>query len=81
VGRPDVQAFVGALTGHRAKKGVFITTSDYSRDAREYVKNLEAKVVLIDGRTLAEYMIEVGLGVSLVQTYEVRRLDSDFFEE
>ncbi len=81
VGRPDVQAFVGALTGHRAKKGVFITTSDYSREAREYVKNLEAKVVLIDGRTLAEYMIEVGLGVSLVQTYEVRRLDSDFFEE
>ena len=81
VGRPEVQAFVGALTGHRAKKGVFITTSDYSREAREYVKNLEAKVVLIDGRTLAEYMIEVGLGVSLVQTYEVKRLDSDFFEE
>lgn len=81
VGRPEVQAFVGALTGHRAKKGVFITTSDYSREAREYVKNLEAKVVLIDGRTLAEYMIEVGLGVSLVQSYEVKRLDSDFFEE
>jgi restriction system protein len=81
VGRPEVQAFVGALTGHRAKKGVFITTSDYSREAREYVKNLEAKVVLIDGRTLAEYMIEVGLGVSSVQTYEVKRLNSDFFEE
>jgi restriction system protein len=81
VGRPEVQAFVGALTGHRAKKGVFLTTSDYSREAREYVKNLEAKVVLIDGRTLADYMIEVGLGVSCVQTYEVKRLDSDFFEE
>jgi restriction system protein len=81
VGRPDVQAFVGALTGHRAKKGVFITTSDYSREAREYVRNLEAKVVLIDGRTLAGYMIEVGLGCSLEQSYEVKRLDSDFFEE
>lgn len=81
VGRPDVQAFVGALTGHRARKGVFLTTSSYSREARDYVKNLEAKVVLIDGWTLAEYMIEVNLGVSCVHTYEVKRLDSDFFEE
>lgn len=81
VGRPQVQAFVGALTGHRAKKGVFITTSSYTREARDYARNLEAKVVLIDGATLAEYMIEVGLGVSLVQSYEVKRLDSDFFEE
>ena len=81
VGRPDVQAFVGALTGFRAKKGVFITTSDYSREARDYVRNLEASVVLIDGRTLADYMIEVDLGVSSVRTYEVKRIDSDFFEE
>lgn len=81
VGRPEVQAFVGALTGRRAKKGVFITTSNYSREAREYVKNLDVRVVLIDGPTLADYMIEVDLGVSSVQSYEVKRLDSDFFEE
>jgi restriction system protein len=80
VGRPQIQAFVGALTGHRARKGVFITSSSFSREAREYVRNLDAKVVLIDGETLADYMIEVGLGVTLVQTYEVKRLDSDFFE-
>ena len=80
IGRPQIQAFVGALTGHRARKGVFITTSSFSREAREYVRNLDAKVVLIDGETLADYMIEVGLGVTLVQTYEVKRLDSDFFE-
>jgi restriction system protein len=80
IGRPQIQAFVGALTGHRARKGVFITTSSFSREAREYVRNLDAKVVLIDGETLADYMIEVGLGVTLLQTYEVKRLDSDFFE-
>lgn len=80
VGRPQIQAFVGALTGHRARKGVFITSSSFSREAREYVRNLDAKVVLIDGETLADYMIEVGLGVTLLQTYEVKRLDSDFFE-
>lgn len=81
VGRTEVQAFVGALTGHRTRKGVFITTTSYSREAREYVQNLEAKVALIDGTTLAKYMIEFDMGVSLVETYAVKRLDSDFFDE
>jgi len=81
VGRPDVQAFVGALTGQRARKGVFITTSSYSREAHAYVQNLDAKVVLIDGEMLTDFMIEVGLGVSLEQTFEVKRIDTDFFDE
>jgi restriction system protein len=68
VGRPETQKIVGALTGFRAKKGVFITTSDFTSEARNFVQNLEAKVALLDGPTLAEYMIEVGLGVSLVQS-------------
>lgn len=80
VGRPQVQAFIGALTGQRARKGVCITTSTFTRDAIEYVRHLDTKVVLIDGETLAKYMIEVGLGVTSVQTFEIKRLDSDFFE-
>jgi len=80
VGRPQVQSFIGALTGQRARKGVCITTSTFTREAIDYVRHLDHKVVLIDGETLARYMIETGLGVTLVQTYEVKRLDSDFFE-
>jgi len=81
VGRPQVQSFVGALTGQRARKGVCITTSTFTREAIDYVRHLDHKVVLIDGETLARYMIETGLGVTLVQTYEIKRLDSDFFGE
>lgn len=81
VGRPAVQAFVGAITGHRANKGVFLTTSTFTREATEYVKNLDKTVVLIDGDRLAELMIEFNLGVTLEQTYEIKRIDSDFFEE
>ncbi len=81
VGRPAVQAFVGAITGHRANKGVFLTTSTFTREAAAYVKNLDKTVVLIDGERLAELMIEFNLGVTLEQTYEIKRIDSDFFEE
>lgn len=81
VGRPAVQAFVGAITGHRANKGVFLTTGTFTREAAEYVKNLDKTVVLIDGERLAELMIEFNLGVTLEQTYEIKRIDSDFFEE
>lgn len=81
VGRPDVQSFVGALDGQRATKGIFITTSTFSNNARDYVRTISKKVILINGQELAEYMIDYGLGVSTVQTFELKRIDSDYFEE
>jgi restriction system protein len=80
VGRPVVQAFAGALQGQRAGKGVMITTSDFSADARRYVENLSTRIVLIDGQRLAEMMIDHNVGVSVEATYALKRLDSDYFE-
>lgn len=79
VSRPDVQAFVGALEMKRAKKGVYITTSRFSREAIDYCTKIEKRVVLIDGLKLAELMIKYNVGVSDKQTYRVKSLDSDFF--
>ncbi len=79
VGRPEIQKFVGALQGNRAHKGVFITTSEFTKDAQEYVKNISNKVVLINGYTLAKLMIENDVGVSTVSTYKVKKIDSDYF--
>jgi restriction system protein len=81
VGRPEIQRFVGALHGKRAKKGVFITTSTFSSEAIGYVDHIDPKVVLIDGRRLAELMIDFEVGVATARTYYVRRIDSDYFEE
>jgi restriction system protein len=81
VGRPDVQAFAGSLEGNRARKGVFITTSDFSRDAREYVTRIEKKIVLINGEELAQLMMDSGVGVADVGVYQVKKLDRDYFEE
>jgi restriction system protein len=81
VGRPDIQKFVGALQGKRAKKGVFITTSEFSKDAYEYVNNLDVTVILIDGEKLSQYMVENELGISLKNTYKVYSIDNDYFEE
>jgi restriction system protein len=81
VGRPDVQAFAGSLEGNRARKGVFITTSDFSRDAREYVTRIEKKIVLINGEELAQLMIDYSVGVADVGIYQVKKLDRDYFEE
>jgi restriction system protein len=81
VGRPEIQKFVGALHGQRASKGVFITTSYFTSDAIEYAGNIQNKVVLINGARLAELMIEFNLGVSVAETYEIKRIDSDFFSE
>jgi restriction system protein len=81
VGRPEIQKFVGALTGQRAKKGLFITTSDFSADADDYVSRIDAKVVLIDGETLAQLMIDHNVGVSTTATYEIKKVDSDYFSE
>lgn len=80
IGRPEIQKFAGALDGQRAKKGIFITTSDFSRDAEEYVSRIEKKIVLIDGQTMARLMIDFGVGVTSVSVYEVKKLDSDYFE-
>lgn len=81
VGRPEIQKFVGALHGKRARKGVFITTGNFSIDAREYVSHIDPRVVLIDGVQLSEYMIEHNLGVSVKAQYEIKRIDTDFFTE
>ncbi len=81
VGRPEIQKFVGALQGVRAKKGVFITSSTYSKDAIDYSSNLDSKVILIDGDELASFMIDFNVGVSLSETYQVKRIDMDFFSE
>ncbi len=81
VGRPEIQKFVGALQGQRAKKGVFITTSSYTSDAIDYASRIDTKVVLIDGKHLAGLMIDFDVGVAAAATYVVKRLDSDYFEE
>lgn len=81
VGRPEVQKFVGALHGKRARKGVFITTGVFSSEAKDYVSHIDPRVVLIDGRELSEYMLDLNLGVTQRTNYEVKRIDSDYFSE
>ncbi len=81
VGRPEIQKFVGALHGQRAKKGVFITTSRFSKEALDYVGQIDPKVVLIDGADLVQLMIDHGVGVSSAAIYEVKKVDTDFFIE
>jgi restriction system protein len=81
VGRPEVQKFVGALHGKRAKKGVFITTGKFSDDARKYVETIDPKVILIDGRALSDLMIDHSLGTTTTATYHIKRIDSDYFIE
>lgn len=80
ISRPELQKFVGALQGKRARKGIYITTSEFTNQARDYVTSIENKVVLIDGVRLAELMIEFDVGVTTVSTYAVKRVDTDFFE-
>jgi restriction system protein len=81
VGRPEIQKFAGALQGQRAKKGVFITTSSFTKEAREYVAFIDVKIILIDGEQLATLMTEHNVGVSTVGQYEVKKIDSDYFDE
>ncbi|WP_095202896.1 restriction endonuclease [Mesorhizobium carmichaelinearum] len=81
VGRPDVQAFVGSLVGLGATKGVFVTTSTFSPQARDFVKHLSQRIILIDGKHLADLMIEHGVGVRVSRAIEFKRLDEDFFSE
>jgi restriction system protein len=81
VGRPEVQKFAGALQGQRARKGIFITTSEFTRDAIQYVRAIDSKIVLVDGKQLARLMIQHDVGVSRESVYEVKRIDSDYFAE
>ncbi|MFA5939753.1 MAG: restriction endonuclease [Sinimarinibacterium sp.] len=81
VGRPEIQKFAGALQGQRAKKGVFITTSTFSREAEQYASVIDSRIILIDGERLGKLMVDHGVGVSTAGVYEVKKLDSDYFEE
>jgi len=81
IGRPEIQKFAGALQGQRARKGIFITTSDFTKDALDYVSRIDSKIILIDGTTLSKLMIDFGVGVTTVATYTVKKLDSDYFTE
>jgi restriction system protein len=82
IGRPDLQAFVGALVGAKADRGIFITTSSFTNEARAYTRsNIGSRVVLIDGPQLARLMVERNVGVAIEDTYEIKRVDEDFFEE
>jgi restriction system protein len=81
VGQPVVQGFAGSLEGYRARKGVFLTTSSFTRDAMDYVDRIEKQIVLIDGEYLAQLLIDHDVGVATVDTYQIKRIDTDFFEE
>jgi restriction system protein len=81
VGRPEIQKFVGALAGQGAKKGIFISTSSFTKEALDYTPRNETKIVLIDGEQLSQLMIDYNLGCTTQQVYEVKKIDSDYFEE
>ena len=81
ISRPQIQQFAGAMDGQKATKGVYITTSSYTQDAKNYANSLNKKIVLIDGEQLSRYMIEYNVGVSVKTVYELKRLDIDYFEE
>jgi restriction system protein len=81
VGRPELHKFVGALAGQGAEKGVFITTSSFTKEAAEYIPRNETKIVLIDGEQLTQLMIDYNLGVTIQQIYEIKRMDNDYFGE
>jgi len=80
VGRPEIQKFAGALQGQRASKGVFITTSSYSKEALDYANVISSKIILIDGTTLVRLMVDHNVAVTKVGTYELKRIDTDYFE-
>ena len=81
IGRPEIQKFAGALQGHRAKNGIFITTSDFTREAQDFVAKIDSHIVLIDGDQLVQLMIDHNVGVTPVIAYETKKIDSDYFIE
>jgi restriction system protein len=81
VGSPEIDQFAGALSKRKAARGIFITTSTFTKDALASVREYSSRIVLIDGIQLAGYMIDSGVGVSTTSTYEIKKIGSDFFEE
>ena len=81
VGRPEIQKFAGALQGHRAKKGIFITTSSFSAEAADYSRLIDTRIILIDGDRLARLMVDHNVGVSSAGIYEIKKIDADYFDE
>jgi len=81
IGRPEIQKFAGALQGQRAKKGIFITTSSFSKESIDFVSKIDSKIILIYGDQLAEHMIDFNVGVTTTSKYELKRIDSDYFIE
>jgi restriction system protein len=79
IGRPEIQQFAGALQGQRARKGVFISTSSFTNDARNFAAGIDSKIVLIDGEQLAQLMIDNNVGVTVDTVYELKRIDGDYF--
>lgn len=79
VGRPEIQKFSGSLESKHAKKGVFITTASFTSEAQEYVRGIEKKIILIDGKRLSELMIDYDVGVGTLKTYKVKQVDNDYF--
>lgn len=81
VSRPEVQKFAGALQGQRARKGIFLTTSTFTREAQTFAASIDSRVILVDGATLASLMVDHSVGVSAVRSFDLKRIDSDFFSE
>ncbi|WOD38113.1 restriction endonuclease [Nodosilinea sp. E11] len=81
VGRPEIQKFAGALQGFRAKKGIFITSSSFTTEAKDFVSRIDNKIILIDGHNLAQYMIEFNVGVTTKDTYQIKKIDFDYFTD
>jgi len=80
VGRPELQKFVGALSAKKSNKGIFITTSDFTKEASEYATNLSHTIILINGKDLTRFMIEYNVGVQTNYSYEIKKIDNDYFE-
>lgn len=80
IGRPEIQKFIGALAPHGVRKGIFITTSTFAKTARDYLDRIDYRIVLIDGEQLTQLMIDYNIGVSIRETYHVKRVDTDYFE-
>lgn len=80
IGRPEIQKFAGALDGQKATKGVYITTSHFTSNAKEYANNSNFTIILIDGEKLTELMVKFGIGVSTTQTYAFKKIDNDYFD-
>jgi restriction system protein len=81
IGRPDIQSFAGSLEGARATKGLFVTTATFSQQARDYVEKISKRIILLDGEELADLMIRHNVGVRISETYEIKKVDEEYFSE